>query len=177
MDKNKDLTKKPNFIRDFNNSRKTIINTFILFWNPSESNFQLLGDIESFTDKSYKWRIIDRKHFIKPQIGDRFFLIKSEENKHKIIMSGLFSSEIFMRDFRFKHRTIKSLWFSYQEINSDIIIDFNLAPQLTTLELLECLPNIDLENGLTVKILDNNMINKIEVLWQTVINSNKDIFL
>lgn len=141
--------------------------TFILFWNPSISNYkgegrkELIDAMKEGYDYHATWAVWDWQNAHK---GDRFFKVlcgSKDVAENGIIESGYFASEPYVdEDWSGKGREVH-----YCELEYDSLIDYKHMRTLTATELADAIPYFDWKGGHSGRLLDETDAEKLEELW------------
>ena len=147
------------------------MNTFILFWNPEISSYtleRLRDDLEHWAHVS-NWSVWQHEN---ARYGDRFFMVRCGEGKTGICMSGRFRSEPYRdEDWSGKGREVY-----YMDLWADTVIDPDYLPILSTDELTKQIPSFDWSGGHSGRLLPEKDAEKLEELWTSFLEQNKQIF-
>ncbi len=146
--------------------------TFILFWNPTISNWKL-EDCKKAIDEnniySFNWAVWEHE---KAHDKDRFFMVRCGEGKTGICMSGHFDSEPYKdEDWSGKGREV-----FYCDLNIDVYIYPEVCPLLSTDTLKELIPEFDWTGGHSGRELAPELSAKLEELWADYLEKNEDMF-
>ncbi len=150
------------------------MNTVILMWNPSFSSYKMTQfeeELEGFLNEDvwFNWSVYDWQN---SHDGDRFFLVRVGQGNTGIVMSGYFSSDPYRdEDWAGKKRIIY-----YQDMEPDVIIHSDKVPTLSTSELMKNLPGFDWTGGHSGRVLDNELAEKLEKMWESFIEDHEEIF-
>ena len=147
------------------------MNTFILFWNPEISSYTL----ERMRDDMEHWAHVGNwsvwQHDLAHK-GDRFFMVRCGEGKTGICMSGRFRSEPNRdEDWSGKGRVVY-----YMDLWADTVIDPEFLPILSSDELTKQIPSFDWSGGHSGRLLPEKNAEKLEGLWTSFLEQNKQIF-
>lgn len=143
-------------------------------WNPSFSSYKMEvfeEELDGFLvdDVWFNWSVYDWQN---SHEGDRFFLVRVGQGNTGIVMSGYLSSEPYRdEDWAGKNRVVY-----YQDMEPDVMIHSDKVPTLTTAELMKNLPGFDWTGGHSGRILNKEMAEKLETLWETFLEEHKEIF-
>lgn len=154
--------------------------TVILMWNPAISSFKMdefrkcikimdhhdEDEILYYSDDEdipgeridLNWSIWDYKNV---NYGDRFFMIRVGEGKTGIVMSGTITSKPYKdEDWCGKNREVY-----YSDLFCDCMVDTEVAPHISTEQLIEAIPGFDWTGGHSGRVLNEAMAAKLEELW------------
>ncbi len=154
------FTEAEGVVRD--NFRKT----FIMRWNTDISNYQMWEfdeAIDEFEDEGfyYDWSIWD---YQKVHVGDRFYMIRTGDGPHGIVMRGIIIGKPYPdEDWSGHGRKVY-----YIRMRLTHMIHPELSPYLlTTDDLSKYLPNFNWENGHSGEILDDCTAQFLEEIWHS----------
>ena len=139
--------------------------TFIMRWNTDISNYKLCEFEEAMDDFEvdgfyYDWSIWD---YQKAHIGDRFFMIRTGEGKHGVVMRGtIIGAPYSDEDWSGKGRKVY-----YIRMSLSHMIHPEKSPLLlTTEELGNAIPSFNWEEGHSGMLLDDITAMQLDELWQ-----------
>lgn len=158
--------------KEIKNFRKT----FILRWNTDISNHKI-ADFEDgmahFHDDEYyyNWSMWDYRH---AHVGDKFYLIRTGDGRHGVVMSGVLTSNPYVADDWSK----RSRKVYYVDMNMDFMIHPEKAPiLLTTEELEKAIPDFNWEEGHSGEMLNDEQSEKMESVWQEYISKIHEAYM
>ena len=144
--------------------RECFRKTFIMRWNTDISNYQMWEfdeAIDEFEDEGfyYDWSIWDHR---KVHVGDRFYMIRTGEGRHGIVMRGIIIGTPYPdEDWSGQGRKVY-----YIRMKLTHMIHPEMSPyMLTTEELSKYLPNFNWEDGHSGEILDDATAQLLEEIW------------
>ena len=156
------------------------MSTVVLMWNPAISGFKIeefrdciksmrnhdedemsfITDEDVFQDDSLpiNWSIWDYKNV---HYGDRFFMVRVGEGQTGIVMAGTITSEPYKgKDWSGNGRKVY-----YSDLFCDCIVDTEVAPHISTEQLMEAMPEFDWTGGHSGRVLSDALAAKLEKLW------------
>lgn len=146
--------------------------TFILFWNPTISDWKLDDCQECIENEilyDFNWAVWEHKEAHK---GDRFFMVRCGDGHTGICMSGHFRSEPYIGDdWSGKGREVH-----YCFLDVEVYIHPELCPILPTATLQEEIPGFDWTGGHSGRVLDAESADKLERLWSAFLEQHDGMF-
>ena len=145
--------------------RENFRKTFIMRWNTDISNYKLCEFEEAMDDFEvdgfyYDWSIWD---YQKAHIGDRFFMIRTGEGKHGVVMRGTIIGTPYPdEDWSGKGRKVYYIRMSL----SHMIHPEKTPLLLTTEKLSNAMPSFNWEEGHSGMLLDDITAMQLDELWQ-----------
>ena len=143
-----------------------------MMWNPEISNWKMKDfekTLRHFMDGELNWAVFD---YEKVKVNDRFFMVKCGNGNTGIVMSGIIVSKPYKdEDWSGKSREVY-----YVKVSLGGIVHPDHEPILTTEELAKEIPDFEWNGGHSGRLLDKLSAGKLELLWQTYIAKNKQIF-
>lgn len=156
------------------------MSTVVLMWNPAISGFKIeefrdciksmrnhdedemsfITDEDVFQDDSLpiNWSIWDYKNV---HYGDRFFMVRVGEGQTGIVMAGTITSKPYKgKDWSGNGRKVY-----YSDLFCDCIVDTEVAPHISTEQLMEAMPEFDWTGGHSGRVLSDALAAKLEKLW------------
>lgn len=168
--------------------------TIILMWNPAISSYKmedfkkLLKHVDgscqvaeteaedddakgedSENDTYINWSVWE---YEKAHWNDRFFLVRVGEGNTGIAMSGTFGSDPY-EDEDWSGKGRKTF---YMDLEMEAIIDIDLAPYISTEQLMNELPGFDWAGGYSGRVLEEDTAEKLEAIWAEYLYKNTDFF-
>ena len=146
--------------------RENFRKTFIMRWNTDISNYQMWEfdeAIDEFEDEGfyYDWSIWD---YQKVHVGDRFYMIRTGEGKHGVVMRGTIIGKPYPDEDWSGHG--RKVYYIRMRLTNMIHPD--LSPYLlTTDELSKYLPNFNWEDGHSGVMLDDSTAQLLEEIWHS----------
>lgn len=115
------------------------------------------------------WSVWDHD---KAEMNDRFFMVRVGEGNTGIVMAGWMESEPYRgEDWSGKGREVY-----YMDMDTETVIDTDLAPYISTEQLMKEIPGFDWTGGHSGRILDDEKAEKLERIWTEYLYANPDIF-
>lgn len=148
------------------------MNTIILFWNPGISSYTIKRLREDLTNYAHvgNWSVWEHD---KAHKGDRFFMVRCGEGKTGICMSGRFCSEPYKgEDWTGKGREVY-----YMDLMADVVIDPDVCPILSTVELQSLIPDFKWDGGHSGRLLPAEEAEKLEDRWEEFLAEHEEIFI
>lgn len=148
------------------------MNTIILFWNPGISSYTIKRLREDLTHYAHvgNWSVWEHD---KAHKGDRFFMVRCGEGKTGICMSGRFRSEPYKgEDWTGKGREVY-----YMDLMADVVIDPDVCPILSTVELQSLIPDFKWDGGHSGRLLPAEEAEKPEDKWEEFLAEHEEIFI
>ena len=138
--------------------------TFIMRWNTDISNYKLCEFEEAMDDFQddgfyYDWSIWD---YQKAYIGDKFFMIRTGEGKHGVVMRGtIIGTPYSDEDWSGKGRKVY-----YIRMRLSHMIHPDKSPLLLTTDALsKAIPEFNWEEGHSGVILDDTTAIRLDKIW------------
>ena len=145
-------------------------NTFILTWNPAFSSAKLDAhneDVGQMLTQYFNWSVWD---YEKARYGDRFYLVRCGQGNTGVVMSGVFVSNPYQSgDWSGRGRVTY-----YMDMYPNVILNPDMAPMITTLQLQKAIPSFDWTGGRSGRVLNPEEAKKMELLWADYIKENSD---
>ena len=148
------------------------MNTIILFWNPGISSYTVKRLREDLSNNAHvgNWSVWEHE---KAHKGDRFFMVRCGEGKTGICMSGRFRSEPYKgEDWTGKGREVY-----YMDLMADVVIDPDVCPILSTVELQSLIPDFKWDGGHSGRLLPAEEAEKLEDKWEEFLDEHEEIFI
>lgn len=136
-----------------------------------EDKMSFICDDEDIPGESIdlNWSIWDYKNV---NDGDRFYMLRVGEGKTGIVMSGIIDSMPYKdEDWSGKGREVY-----YADLWCDCMVDTEVAPYVSTEDLMQAMPGFDWAGGHSGRVLDDAMAVKLEKLWAEYVYKYFGIF-
>lgn len=147
--------------------------TFILFWDPKDSEDTLEDHIRSI-QLVYKGRFMQNiEEWKMARMGDRFYVVRIGEGKTGVVMTGVFGSHPFLypeNNKKNKHSI---------ELKLNLILNPETAPMLTTEDLEKSIPDFNWRykhQGNTLSTIQAKVLEKLfSEYLNTILDKNDGI--
>lgn len=136
-------------------------NTFVLMWNPDNSDISLEEYIRSMQD-FYTGQFCRSVHdWKKAKMDDRFYVIRVGDGKIGVVMAGIFNSQPYVSP----NWSGKGRKQYVMELKPTTMINPEIAPMLTTEELENAIPDFMWRGGYSGRLLTEEQAMSLDSLF------------
>lgn len=163
-----DVEKCPGATFVYSNSQGEHPKTYLLRWNPGISSFKLHDYRRAITRYPdgfhFNWSVYEWENAHK---GDRFYMLRTGDDKAGIVFRGVFTSEPYPGD----DWAGKGRQRYYMDMDCNDCAPADALPPLSVEELEKALPGIDWRRGHSGQLLSKEDADVLERMWENLMQS------